>query len=112
MQKILRTLIIIAMLITSYLLILAWRDDYANPTQRATVTPVTQTTTNDVPSTTTTSVNNSDVPVVKSTQSPVEQKADNATSTLVQVLTDKYDIRINPVGGDVVYALCVSMMKR
>ena len=104
MQKILRTLIIIAMLITSYLLILAWRDDYANPTQRATVTPVTQTTTNDVPSTTTTSVNNSDVPVVKSTQSPVEQKADNATSTLVQVLTDKYDIRINPVGGDVVYA--------
>lgn len=104
MQKILRTLIIIAMLITSYLLILAWRDDYANPTQRATVTPVTQTTTNDVPSTTTTSVNNSDVPVVKNTQSPVEQKADNATSTLVQVLTDKYDIRINPVGGDVVYA--------
>ena len=30
MQKILRTLIIIAMLITGYLLILAWRDDYTN----------------------------------------------------------------------------------
>ena len=34
----------------------------------------------------------------------LNKKADNATSTLVQVLTDKYDIRINPVGGDVVYA--------
>ena len=30
MQKIFRVMIIIAMLITAYLLILAWRDDYAD----------------------------------------------------------------------------------
>ena len=30
MQKILRVLIIIAMLITAYLLVLAWQKDYAN----------------------------------------------------------------------------------
>ena len=51
MQKILRTLIIIAMLITGYLLILAWRDDYTNVNKPVAITP------------TTTAVSSNDVPV-------------------------------------------------
>lgn len=94
MQKILRVLIIIAMLITSYLLILAWRDDYATtkPTQTAPVA----TTTNDVP----TAVSG-DVPVLNSAQTastPVQ------AGQLISVSTDRYDIKIDPVGGDVVWA--------
>lgn len=100
MQKILRTLIIIAMLITGYLLILAWNKDYANVnTQAAAPTTVTGNATQDIPSA---SNNASDVPTA-STSAP------SATTTpsnnqLISVTTDKYDIRINPVGGDVVYA--------
>lgn len=95
MQKILRILIIIAMLITSYLLILAWRDDYATPktTSGTTITTSSQ----DVPSVSSTS----DVPVaggMKSASAPVQD------GQLITVTTDRYDIKIDPVGGDVVHA--------
>ena len=49
MQKILRILIIIAILITSYLLVLAWRDDTMNAPKPAPV--ATQTSSVDVPNT-------------------------------------------------------------
>lgn len=106
MQKIFRVLIIIAMLITAYLLILAWRDDYAN-------TPVTEVTAksavsvgSDIPSNEGTA---GDIPVqitptgtVVGTDSPVSSSADG--SDLITVTTDRYDIQINPEGGDIVYA--------
>ncbi|MDO4897221.1 MAG: membrane protein insertase YidC [Moraxella sp.] len=94
MQKILRTLIIIAMLITSYLLILAWRDDYA--TTKTTATTPVATTTNDVP----VAVSGGDVPVVdvQTASSPVQ------AGQLISVTTDRHEIKIDPVGGDVVYA--------
>lgn len=91
MQKILRILIIIAILITCYLLILAWRDDYANAPKKASVPIATQTTT-DVPS-----VQGGDVPVVQTGQITAQEQ-------LISVSTDRYDIKINPVGGDIVYA--------
>ncbi|MFW2178148.1 MULTISPECIES: membrane protein insertase YidC [unclassified Moraxella] len=98
MQKILRTLIIIAMLITGYLLILAWGRDYANVNNPNVTTAVTTTGSQDVPMT----GQAGDVPTTAThaTPAPTVAKADN----LIQVTTDKYDIRINPVGGDVVYA--------
>lgn len=107
MQKILRTLIIIAMLITSYLLILAWRDDYANvgSTVVSGASPVAQSVSgNDVPNANQTTLGStgSDVPVVATKGMPAVQSAE-PTEGLISVLTDKYDIRINPVGGDVVY---------
>jgi len=58
MQKILRTLIIIAMLITGYLLILAWRDDYTNVNKPVAITP------------TTTAVSSNDVPVAGASGTP------------------------------------------
>ncbi|MFB6348561.1 membrane protein insertase YidC [Moraxella sp. ZJ142] len=95
MQKILRILIIVAMLITAYLLILAWRDDYAGTP--ATTQPVaTQSTHADIPT-----AQGGDVPsltadVAADTQATADQ--------LISVSTDRYDIKINPVGGDIVYA--------
>lgn len=89
MQKILRTLIIIAMLITCYLLILAWQKDYANAPKTA-PTVATSTT--------------SDIPPV-SGDLPISQAQSSTTNNeLISVVTDLYDIKINPVGGDVVYS--------
>ncbi|MDO4700534.1 MAG: membrane protein insertase YidC [Moraxella sp.] len=93
MQKILRILIIIAILITCYLLILAWRDDYANVPKQAAQAVATQSS-GDVPS-----VQGGDVPVVAASQSQSD-----VSDALISVTTDRYDIKINPVGGDIVYA--------
>ncbi|WFF38669.1 membrane protein insertase YidC [Moraxella nasibovis] len=95
MQKILRILIIIAILITTYLLVLAWRDDMANAPKVAPV--ATQTTGADVPNATL-----GDVPATANT---ISTDAPAATSSaLISVSTDRYDIRIDPVGGDIVHA--------
>lgn len=96
MQKILRILIIVAMLITAYLLILAWRDDYAG--KPATTQPVaTQSSNADIPS----SQAAGDVPTL--TAGTVADLT-NQQGNLISVSTDLYDIKINPVGGDIVYA--------
>lgn len=94
MQKIFRGLLIVAMLITAYLLVLAWQKDYAN----APVAPVAQTnhsstsdlalaSASDLPATSITTIGQTDT-----------------TKGLISVKTDRYDIKINPVGGDIVYA--------
>ncbi|MFC0819954.1 membrane protein insertase YidC [Moraxella marmotae] len=95
MQKILRILIIVAMLITAYLLILAWRDDYAGAP--ATTQPVaTQSTHADIPT-----AQGGDVP---SLTADVAADTQATANQLISVSTDRYDIKINPVGGDIVYA--------
>ena len=102
MQKIFRVMIIIAMLITAYLLILAWRDDYADAPA---VDAVPETSTSvgvDIPATTGAA---GDIPAQTL---PVDASAVAAapeTNTgLITVTTDRYDIKINPEGGDIVYA--------
>ena len=52
MQKIFRVMIIIAMLITAYLLILAWRDDNADAPAVDPVAETAVTVGNDIPSST------------------------------------------------------------
>lgn len=100
MQKILRVLIIIAILITSYLLVLAWRDDTMNAPKPTSV--VTQTSNVDVPNAL--SSGGTDVPVGDKDALMVNEAAvKTITSNLISVSTDRYDIRINPVGGDIVY---------
>ncbi|MCL1623981.1 membrane protein insertase YidC [Moraxella sp. Tifton1] len=96
MQKILRILIIIAILITTYLLILAWRDDMANAPKVAPV--ATQTSSTDIPNTLV-----GDVPVVASTDGDILNTSTTMPNQLISVSTDRYDIRINPVGGDIVH---------
>ena len=107
MQKIFRVMIIIAMLITAYLLILAWRDDYADAPAVDTVPETATSVGADIPST---SGAAGDIPVQTL---PVDKgTVDNGTVTatpavnagLITVTTDRYDIKINPEGGDIVYA--------
>lgn len=95
MQKILRILIIVAILITTYLLVLAWRDDAANTPKVASAT--TQAATIDLPN-----ANAGDVPTTTNASSDPATTASDGQ--LISVSTDRYDIRINPVGGDIVHA--------
>ncbi|WP_348549164.1 membrane protein insertase YidC [Psychrobacter sp. KFRI-CH2-11] len=102
MQKIFRVMIIIAMLITAYLLILAWRDDYADAPAVETVPETITSVGADIPSTTGAA---GDIPVQTMpvdasgvTDAPVKDAG------LITVNTDRYDIKINPEGGDIVYA--------
>ncbi|TXD96763.1 membrane protein insertase YidC [Psychrobacter frigidicola] len=105
MQKIFRVMIIIAMLITAYLLILAWRDDYADAPVVDTVSESAISVGGDIPSTTGTA---SDIPVqTLPTDSNVPATVGTAPAKdagLITVTTDRYDIKINPEGGDIVYA--------
>ena len=89
MQKIFRTLIIIAMLITSYLLVLAWQKDYGGENPAPVVA---------------TSVSDNDIASIAG-DLPVSSTASEATVTqeLIDVSTDIYTLKIDPVGGDVVY---------
>ncbi len=102
MQKIFRVMIIIAMLITAYLLILAWRDDYADAPAVDAVPETSTSVGADIPATTGAA---GDIPAQTL---PVDVGAvaeAPATNTgLITVTTDRYDIKINPEGGDIVYA--------
>lgn len=103
MQKIFRVMIIIAMLITAYLLILAWRDDYADAPAVDPVQEATSSLSADIPSTTGAA---GDVPIQTlptSTSSAVVAAAAKDAG-LITVTTDRYDIKISPEGGDIVYA--------
>ncbi|MEN6669527.1 membrane protein insertase YidC [Psychrobacter sp. B38] len=102
MQKIFRVMIIIAMLITAYLLILAWRDDYADEPAVDAVPETTASVGADIPSTTGAA---GDIPVQTL---PTDTNAVTSTPAqdtgLITVTTDRYDIKISPEGGDIVYA--------
>ena len=102
MQKIFRVMIIIAMLITAYLLILAWRDDYADAPAVDAVPETSTSVGADIPATTGAA---GDIPAQTL---PVDASAVAAAPEtnmgLITVTTDRYDIKINPEGGDIVYA--------
>lgn len=105
MQKIFRVMIIIAMLITAYLLILAWRDDYANEPATKVASEAAVSVGSDIPSTAGAA---GDIPVqtvgAETVGSATNQPAAATDSGLITVSTDRYDIKINPDGGDIVYA--------
>ena len=102
MQKIFRVMIIIGMLITAYLLILAWRDDYADAPVVDTVSESATSIGADIPSTTGAA---GDIPVqTLPTKSNVVTATPAKDTGLITVTTDRYDIKINPEGGDIVYA--------
>ncbi len=96
-------MIIIAMLITAYLLILAWRDDYADAPAVDAVQETTSSVGADIPSTTGAA---GDIPVqtLPTTDTSVVVAAPAKDAGLITVTTDRYDIKINPEGGDIVYA--------
>lgn len=102
MQKIFRVMIIIAMLITAYLLILAWRDDYADAPAVDAVPETSTSVGADIPATTGAA---GDIPAqTLPVDAGVVAEAPATNTGLITVTTDRYDIKINPEGGDIVYA--------
>ena len=108
MQKILRVMIIIAMLITAYLLILAWRDDYANAPVVQAASESAETVGSDIPGSAPANKAAGDIPVTTTPTGTIVGNAARSATTkdegLITVTTDRYDIKINPNGGDIVYA--------
>ncbi|MFT6154109.1 MAG: YidC/Oxa1 family membrane protein insertase [Bermanella sp.] len=97
-----RGIILASIAVLSYLLILEWNEDYGKRPQA--IQPVTQLSPieniSDIPETI--QQTNLDAPLL-SLDVP-EVKLSAPTNQLIEVQTDVLDIRINPQGGDIVYA--------
>jgi YidC/Oxa1 family membrane protein insertase len=97
-----RGIILASIAVLSYLLILEWNEDYGKRPQA--IQPVTQLSPvdnlSDIPATAQQA--NLDAPLVSVDVPEVNLPA--PTNQLIEVQTDVFDIRINPLGGDIVYA--------
>ncbi|WP_396588075.1 membrane protein insertase YidC [Bermanella sp. R86510] len=103
-----RAIILIGIAVISYMLVLQWNEDYGKrPTQ--TSEPVTRLTPSQTqPSPSQSESNgvqaNSDAPVVVEDPTTASSVDKPVSTQLIKVETDVLDIRIDPIGGDVVYA--------
>lgn len=101
MQQWARFAIIGAMLVTAYLLILAWQKDYGqtnNNVQQSASAVVARDISADLP----TSQNTAATDVPQSVTSQTPQTNPSVSQKLVTVQTDLYRLWINPKGGDIV----------
>ncbi|GGP48625.1 membrane protein insertase YidC [Shewanella algicola] len=90
-----RNILLIGLLFVSFLMWQQWQTDKApQPVAQQTVTQTNAAT-----------INGADVPEADSTGMPVDMPA---TKNLITVKTDQLDIKISPVGGDIVYAALVA----
>lgn len=103
-----RTVIFIGLAVTSYLLILAWSDDYGQKPQTSTPVAVesntTETVNNDVPDT---SDAQSAQPNITTDDSPALAATQNSQANsdqVIQVKTDVLEVSIDLVGGEVIAA--------
>ena len=95
-----RPIILIGLAICTYMLILAWNDDYASKPQDSqpiAATPSMQ----DAPLTSTAQSADSDAPAVETSNATAEP-AQQASGQLNEVKTDVVDLTIDPLGGEVV----------
>ena len=111
MQQWSRVLILLAMLVTAYLLVLAWQKDYGSPANAPAVAsaPVAGNSSNsstDVPvAPVAPTAAATDIPVVTDTPAqPIVAAASANGAGLIQIQTDVYRLWVNPRGGDVVRA--------
>ena len=102
-----RNLILVGLAIVSYLMILAWQQDYGNTsTNSATTAAVSNNTAEvakatDLPSAPLVAAN-ADIPaVVTKAELPVSAPVQSSTG-LIHIKTDVLDLQIDPTGGDVV----------
>ena len=103
-----RLVLFSAIAVILYLLILAWNDDYGQPTPA----PVAQTqqpagelgfSSDNLPTAEAQSASDSDLPTATATDS-IPVKPVEAVSNAITVETDVFKISINPRGGDIIYA--------
>ncbi len=104
MQKILRVLILIAMAITAYLLVMAWQKDYANQPSTQATTTVSSSSSGDFVAQTTAGDGDFPTPVVTANGTDATASGTARMDKFISVTTDMYDIKIDPKGGDIVYA--------
>ena len=100
-----RNLILVGLAIVSYLMILAWQQDYGNTSpssaaESAVNHPVEAVKATDLPSVS--PVSNADVPVVATKADLPVSVATQPSSSLIHIKTDVLDLQIDPTGGDVV----------
>lgn len=101
MQNVLRVLILIALFITAYLLVLAWQKDYGNkPTTQVQTT--VNSSSGDFSANATSSSGDFVVPTTNNSGDSTNDAV--AGNKIIDVSTDMYDIKIDPKGGDIVYA--------
>lgn len=91
MHKIFRALLLVAMFITTYLLIIAWRNDYANPTLAPTTQVATSAVVGDIAPA-------SDIPLASDMPAPTVA---TSNARLIDVQTPKYRLQIDLDGGDI-----------
>lgn len=119
MQRYVRIALIAAMMATAYMMVLAWQKDYGGQNAQTTQTtqPAAQgasastadvpavagaaSATGDLPPATAPAQNTGDVPVLANATNPAATMVAKANN-LIDVTTDKYHLKINPVGGDIV----------
>jgi YidC/Oxa1 family membrane protein insertase len=97
-----RNLLILGLAVVSYLMLLAWREDYAAPIEPAVAALP------DLPQTATTPADNAstqaaDVPQAQTAgQTPAPAAANTPPASLIKVTTPSQVVTIDPVGGDIV----------
>lgn len=104
MQQWARFAILGAMLVTAYLLILAWQKDYGHDSNKKVETPaavVAHDVSADLPNAQSAAAN-SDIPQANIAAQPNTAAPTAATQQLISVETDLYHLWINPKGGDIV----------
>ena len=101
-----RAIILLGIAIVSYMLVLQWNEDYGQRPLNQETQPVTRLTPAadapvgiDTPATNA----NSDAPVVAA-ESDIPSEQAGVVADLISVQTDVLDLRIDPVGGDIIYA--------
>jgi YidC/Oxa1 family membrane protein insertase len=96
--------ILAGLAVVSYLLLLAWQEDYpaVGPvTENESVLSAEQS--SDIPVSITSQVSVQDIPVVNATSPVITESPGSAANTLITVRTDVLNVTIDRLGGDIVY---------
>jgi YidC/Oxa1 family membrane protein insertase len=112
-----RLVLFSAIAVILYLLILAWNEDYGQPDRAAPVAQTQQQETqqgvaiDSLPSSESASNSNSDLPsaapadgIPAANNQPAAAASASAVTNAITVETDVFNVRINPKGGDIIYA--------
>ena len=96
--------ILAGLAVVSYLLLLAWQEDYpavAPVTMNESVSSAEQS--SDIPVSIPSQVSVQDIPVVNATSPVITDSPGSAANTLITVSTDVLNVTIDRLGGDIVY---------
>ncbi len=98
-----RAIILVGIAIISYMLVLKWNDDYGSRPIASAAEPVQQFSPSSAPSVVTEVIGNDDAPIMTE-DSPEVTVAATPSTQWIEVQTDVLNLRIDPQGGDIVYA--------